>query len=791
MTTQKPKKNIYLVIIVMIIVGIVIGRKIHAYKELKNAEIEFESVSNNADTIDERLLEKTIDIDYSSIKSDIEGWSVQDKVDAGLNAGDGSDTDMDGLSDKDEIEIYGTDPLKASTSGDMYTDGYKVSNGLEITKKYSNENIEFQNNYYPNEVILTAEHAEDLTTLVSKPVDSFMEEAEVFYGANNEVLDAYAFVKPCGTIAINVENTCKDLKKKEIAVIKIAYDFSYSEAVDFTLEDNVLTLMETFNHNNNDIFAIVIIKVDKENILHDVFFSNDYDDAEEADDLDAEDAGDSVEECLEKAHAIVTCTSPTYTFFVGTKPKIYYVSTGNGEADEKLIEKMYDFALDYVTCINEYEEALFPWEKKAFRKTEAQEITEIEYQSKLAFYKKLPINARREVWYDNFDTSFYVSAQGLFFSYFTYNDAKEEYAKKSRSMYSYDELKRLKNTSKSTNKEPFDIIYDTLPFKNFGSDYTDGNCAAFSILTAKHYNREPIVASGQYFVYNKKNGGKDSGEVVSYDLTPYKDMDVLTNYKSKEKLNSYMDRLYYNSINKKTLAKNNDSLTPKDEEFVKFMACLWRASNDMMFDNSNFHTMHKSEFGKINEVLSYKTSENIVAELDKGNVVICNFTTFKVNDSEKTDYGSYIVTKSDIADKSRYGAHSVVIYGYSYPMGDDVKELIDFYVYDSNFANGEVVVDKKRMPINTVIHGVYGKQYNDAYEPGFTMIYKPYYKINGEKIISNSVMASRCGNENSTYYIAFMTSDGRVLNEYTYADETIYNQTFSYDSIARYQHFSE
>ena len=40
-----------------------------------------------------------------------------------------SDTDSDGILDRDEINIYKTNPLKADTDGDGYNDGYEVRRG--------------------------------------------------------------------------------------------------------------------------------------------------------------------------------------------------------------------------------------------------------------------------------------------------------------------------------------------------------------------------------------------------------------------------------------------------------------------------------------------------------------------------------------------------------------------------------------------------------------------------------------------------------------------------------------
>lgn len=52
--------------------------------------------------------------------SDIDGMTMYEKYKKGMDPEDGSDSDMDGLTDKEEIEVYGSDPLKASTAGDLY-----------------------------------------------------------------------------------------------------------------------------------------------------------------------------------------------------------------------------------------------------------------------------------------------------------------------------------------------------------------------------------------------------------------------------------------------------------------------------------------------------------------------------------------------------------------------------------------------------------------------------------------------------------------------------------------------
>lgn len=75
-------------------------------------------------------------------EQDIEGLTVRQKLDMGLSTEDGSDTDGDGLTDKEEIETYHTDPLKVQTSGDNIPDGYKAIKGLDLTKQYNDSEIQ-------------------------------------------------------------------------------------------------------------------------------------------------------------------------------------------------------------------------------------------------------------------------------------------------------------------------------------------------------------------------------------------------------------------------------------------------------------------------------------------------------------------------------------------------------------------------------------------------------------------------------------------------------------------------
>lgn len=56
------------------------------------------------------------------------------------------DKDNDGLSDEEEIDVYHTDPNKISTSGDLYSDYYKVKNALDVNKQYEQKWVDVDEN---------------------------------------------------------------------------------------------------------------------------------------------------------------------------------------------------------------------------------------------------------------------------------------------------------------------------------------------------------------------------------------------------------------------------------------------------------------------------------------------------------------------------------------------------------------------------------------------------------------------------------------------------------------------
>ena len=102
-------------------------------------------------------------------ESEISGMSKYDKLIAGLDPNN-NDSDHDGLTDDDELNIYHSDPTKMSTSDDLYSDGYKVENSMDIHTKYEYDGEpEFKQNNC-EEIKLNAKTINDLSAVVEKIV---------------------------------------------------------------------------------------------------------------------------------------------------------------------------------------------------------------------------------------------------------------------------------------------------------------------------------------------------------------------------------------------------------------------------------------------------------------------------------------------------------------------------------------------------------------------------------------------------------------------------------------------
>lgn len=179
-------------------------------------------------------------------KSDIKGMSQYDKYNMGLDYHDGSDSDHDGLTDKEEIEVYGTDPLKSSTAGDLYTDGYKVANDMDPAKAYEMSEQTFSNNNC-KEVILSADDAADLSAVVENATDRY---SLSDYGID-KIYKGYWIYNYSGTVRLNLKKVFSknNITESDIDIWMykgdfLVYGLSDLKKCNYTMEGNQAVIAE-------------------------------------------------------------------------------------------------------------------------------------------------------------------------------------------------------------------------------------------------------------------------------------------------------------------------------------------------------------------------------------------------------------------------------------------------------------------------------------------------------------------------------------------------------------------
>lgn len=174
--------------------------------------------------------------------SDIEGLTVAEKIAKGLDAENGSDTDNDGLTDKEEIEVYGTDPLKMSTTGDFMSDSEKVKAGLDPLKKTKTKAVTSYPNNEVKAIEFKAESLEDANA-------SAYEETGNVTLEGRKVYNVYSIANYGGKLVINAKNA------DNIAVYVCETFADKAKSVPFTVDGNKITLKKNFDNGKTyDVF---------------------------------------------------------------------------------------------------------------------------------------------------------------------------------------------------------------------------------------------------------------------------------------------------------------------------------------------------------------------------------------------------------------------------------------------------------------------------------------------------------------------------------------------------------
>ncbi len=657
--------------------------------------------------------------------SDIEGLSQADKTEMGLLYMNGSDTDRDGLTDKEELEVYHSNPLKTSTAGDLYTDSYKAENNMDFNKKEKFKgDFVFAYNSTP-EITLTASVAEDY--LASTEAIAVMHHANGY-----ETLKEYRITEYEGDILIdtNMIAELKDIPAKNLKVFHTTYDCPITDKVKIKNKGKGILQAKT--------------KIEGRSTMHFVMIAKKSEDRGKfAGAVDFLRNGISgIETILEEERKAVQGTGlvvnlPFANLFAC--PQIYYVSSGDAETDELIKERL-------VECATMIEEPFLGERDYAeshgigvFANTsDCREVTVAELETIRAFWRMLwpAYELDPESYCD-------LYSEGEFLNYtftpdyFSYADMNEYFRKKA-----------LAETH-------FNMFEDALPFQNITSFYTGkGSCAGFSLYTARMFNKGVVPESGEYTLPS------DDVYNLQYLMNTVSDLQynedgtitVSWNIAKDEENATLLDPILSDYKNKKfkpDLRNGYDTYSDGEKEFVKMITGYWLEENQS--NELNTYSVEIEEYDAAN-------LEKIKAYLDTGRIAIVDVA----EDSDQKWHDAVVSMNEE-------GEEEVVEEGYLeyFTNGHSMniiayKEISDeetwFYIYDCNigpshYAGGNYYGFNNVMKIYTpVVHGV--QRFIFSYWPTTGT-----YASTGDKKVDY-------GYENNRAYYAFAVFDDD-LNEIT------------------------
>lgn len=471
------KKIIKIILVIVVIWLIVIfGNKI--VNRIK-IQIDTKNISRGFDIKDAKEY-KSI---WKNTMSDIDSMTVWEKYEKGLAVNNGSDTDGDGLTDKEEIEIYGSNPLKVSTAGDLYTDAYKVGHEMDVNKFYDySESVEFPYNECP-EVLLTAAEPTDFNAVVRLLDKQYrLNGCKIFAG--------YKVYNYSGELAIDLTEILNknDVNGDDICVY--LFDGESTKKYGSKVSGTTISLKKKLDKT----FEYEIYLVEKSIVCDaSMLFGNAV-------------VTEISEETVTGAGLVLDC--PILTLF-GRPVDITYEDLGDDEKNQILRDKVVKHTKDCLGDDDKY------YSEDAINKDSA-----------------IVINAKYEVlkniipFFDITNkTEDELGLLNIIFLFYSYED-REAY------LNGFD--------TKEEKPEVTGFAINELPFSNFKSEYgTTGNCAGISHLTAFLYNTGSYNSSGSYtqdgynISWNLEND-EDNATLMNLGLYDYKTDSFIADKSSKD-----------------------------------------------------------------------------------------------------------------------------------------------------------------------------------------------------------------------------------------------------------------
>ena len=605
-------KGFFYIVIGCVILYLLLGLlpyKIYTLvKEKKGNDYILEEV--NFEEMDEALKKKP---------SEIEGMSLYDKANAGMSPYS-LDSDNDGLSDKDEVELYKSNPTSKSTAGDLYTDGYKVENGMDLFTAYE----------YEQEIELEADTCEEVTFTVTE-IDDLLSVSESFDAGfasdrvDFKVYKAYKIYNNNNDVNIDLSSILSEnnLVIDDVTVyIENPVSGEECKKAKYKVTDKTVTISEDFN----DIQYVYIAdkaEAKNANSLFNMFFVG----------VGSEDVTDTTET---EAFGLVT-GFPLLSSLGISKMNIYYNDTGNPDLNLAVVSKM-------VAAVN-YQTSPTTDHNVTYEDESIQVLPLSELKGKYTWLQNI---------FPMFESNGDLYNQSFFryclFNYYTYDSLWS---------YTYDgEIPFCQDVDVKTPWD-FDIKKDTLPFENFSSKIScGGNCMGIALLTAKLFNENPVPISGSRDI-KLTYAGDGTITKASWDLSDDESKTLFD-----RGLSDYKDSNFVSDHRDKKTGLLTYNLSEKEQDFVNMIGSYW--------DEGNYQVKIKAGDSRTNGESNYNyyMIDRIKSRLDNRKILILCINT---------STGGHAVNIYDYEDNAD-GSTSFYVYDNVYPGQEGLK----FTVYPKN-----------------------------------------------------------------------------------------------------------
>lgn len=507
--------------------------------------------------------------ELKAIDSDIEGMSQYDKYEMGLSIEDGSDSDSDGLTDKEEIEIYDSDPLKASTAGDLYTDGYKVANGMELQKSYPYEGEKVYPNNSCENVLLKAVEPTDFNAVVT---DVTGEYDVSDYGVTE--YQGYKIYNYAGNMTINLQGLYdeRNITSKDVNTYiyeGVFFDDRLGELnrCDFTADGDTITLDSSFDKDKTYYIFVTNKRTVAATLRSKLNLTNE----------------DHVDD--EYVAVMYGCPLVVWLSWGHLGTRVVYSGTDN--ADETATFKSGIIQFFENTSILEEDMLKHSTTVQLDEKAAVKGVYKILQCIMPTFEYGYNEDSTSTTWVkNNFHKLFFM------YTYVTKSDLNKIAA---NGIDGENGDKTTKYVSKSYHTE-FDPYTDELAFQNFESDYgPTGNCTGIAHLTSYLYNTKSYPSEGTYndISWNLTTD-EENATLMDPGLYDYKDIHFIDNHSEKGS-----DRI--------------NNITAGEQEFVKMIGSAFQEANDRIsIDDYTKYNGDKYDYALAEKMMAYIDQDKIL-----------------------------------------------------------------------------------------------------------------------------------------------------------------------------------